>query len=539
MSPAAATAVLTLASILVFCCGVGGEEARPARVSPRAWAASHDAAQSAGQAPAQACPSAPAAAVHVTAAGGAPWAAAALAVLAAFAAGIAVGHWLNSTRAARLLAAQKAGTQATQTAGEDKAQQTEASTPPEVADAAAAAGKSDDEADAATSQAAPGSPSSPAASAAPAAAAALLLSPSSLAKIAQGEALASSQGGGGPSRWGIDMLEVEAAGQLVSTLMASLQLEPSQLSGGERVHLIQVVVQAWHTQQMRQHGHAVERCVLAPCRPGVKRIPPSAFILPLPVRALASLLPTTPAARLARRLGAEANVVRGEQRDISSGRAAHERARDAHALAAQRTQRFRALCSDTLTTGIAVMLLVAARRALTRGTLASLGAHCRAFPRTWGLWAAVQAGEAAACQLRAGGDAALAAALLLGAPWAVYRSGLLGDYHSMPVARLAVGLGVVCGAAGYAAVGRLGGDPGVWLLLWGAWTAAHVAASAAAHRVCRRSLAAAAAAAGGGGRAEAMFEEGLGWLPAAMWAGLGVALPVLTATLPFADLSFT
>lgn len=104
----------------------------------------------------------------------------------------------------------------------------------------------------------------------------------------------------------------------------------------------------------------------------------------------------------------------------------------------------------------------------------------------------------------------------------------------MPVTKLFVGLGLVCGLAGYLAVGRLGGHGGAWLAAWEAWVALHVAFSAAAHRMQRIQL---RAAQGGGGAAAAgaarMYEDGGGWLPAAMWVLLGAALPLLAGTLPF------
>jgi hypothetical protein len=210
----------------------------------------------------------------------------------------------------------------------------------------------------------------------------------------------------------------------------------------------------------------------------------------------------------------------------------------------QRTKKFRETCSDSLLTGVLVMVVVGACRVARLGTLRTLVAACRALPRAFTWWAAMHFGEAVLCWAVAAGHAVLGVAVLLGAPWLVYRSGLLSDYHSMPVTRLAGGLGLCCGAAGYLAIGGVGGDPRVWLVLWEVWTALHIAASSAAHRVCMWSIQASAEAGGGGGggggpggraaEAEKLYEDSLGWLPAAMWLGLGVMLPALTATLPFA-----
>lgn len=233
------------------------------------------------------------------------------------------------------------------------------------------------------------------------------------------------------------------------------------------------------------------------------------------------------------RLSFEANLLRGEHVDITAAHTTHKRVRDAHTLAAEHTRQFRAMCSDTLLSGVAVMVLVGWRQVVRRRTLVVLGLHCRSLPRrsrgSWGLWAAAQAAESVFCHASALGSALFGLAVLFAAPWALYRTGLLSDYHTMPVAKLVAGLGVVCGTAGYAAVGRIGGDPGTWLGLWIVWTALHIAASAAAHRICRR----ATLAAQQGGGPGAVYEAQLGWLPAAMWVGLGLVLPCLTATLPF------
>lgn len=67
---------------------------------------------------------------------------------------------------------------------------------------------------------------------------------------------------------------------------------------------------------------------------------------------------------------------------------------------------------------------------LSRGLLFSITSHC-ASPAAllggsrWGLWGAWRAAEALGCHVFALGDAVLGLAVLLGAPWLVYRSGLL------------------------------------------------------------------------------------------------------------------
>lgn len=117
----------------------------------------------------------------------------------------------------------------------------------------------------------------------------------------------------------------------------------------------------------------------------------------------------------------------------------------------------------------------------------------------------------------------------------------------MPVSKLFIGLGLICGTAGYAAVGKLGGSRPVWLAAWEAWVALHIAFSAAAHRMQRISLRAgqkpvagpltaggdAAATASAVEAAAGMYEDAGAWLPVAMWGLLGVALPLLAGILPF------
>lgn len=109
----------------------------------------------------------------------------------------------------------------------------------------------------------------------------------------------------------------------------------------------------------------------------------------------------------------------------------------------------------------------------------------------------------------------------------------------MPVSKLFIGLGLVCGTAGFLAVGKLGGSRGVWLATWEAWVALHIAFSAAAHRMHRISLRVQQGIPGGGGAAAAvdaagsMYDESGGWLSVAMWLLLGLVLPLLAGTLPF------
>jgi hypothetical protein len=101
----------------------------------------------------------------------------------------------------------------------------------------------------------------------------------------------------------------------------------------------------------------------------------------------------------------------------------------------------------------------------------------------------------------------------------------------MPVTKLFVGLGLICGLPGYLAVGKLGGNRNVWLAAWEAWVTLHIAFSTAAYRLKGISSKASSRQCTAG--AARMHENSSGWLEAAMWVLLGLALPVLAGTLPF------
>jgi hypothetical protein len=155
----------------------------------------------------------------------------------------------------------------------------------------------------------------------------------------------------------------------------------------------------------------------------------------------------------------------------------------------------------------------------------------------WRGWGSVRV---MSCYIFTAGDVLLGLLLLLAAPWAAYRTGALGGLLSgrdvaVPFTRLLIVLGLGCGTAGYFAVGKLGGDRQLWLVVWEAWVALQVAFAVVAHRIFRIS---ARAREGGGAAALAaaddMYERSFGWLYAVMWALVGVALPVAAGWLPFA-----
>ncbi len=82
--------------------------------------------------------------------------------------------------------------------------------------------------------------------------------------------------------------------------------------------------------------------------------------------------------------------------------------------------------------------------------------------------------ETLGCWSHATGDLLLAMTLILGIGWLVTRHSLLGSPHTMPLLKLLIGLGVLCGLAGSVAVSRLGGVAVRWWLAWEALIGAHL-----------------------------------------------------------------
>lgn len=226
-------------------------------------------------------------------------------------------------------------------------------------------------------------------------------------------------------------------------------------------------------------------------------------------------------------------MLRSQQLDVAASAAAHQRAKDAHQLSLERTAEFRRLCSDTLWLGLTVMAAAALYKVMQRGLLHGVGARCGVLggsSRSWGPWAAWRVAQMAGCYVLAIGDVMAGLAVLLAAPWLLYRTGFLSDYHTLPFTKLLVGLGLVCGAAGGMAVGKLGGSSMVWLAIWEGWVVMHVAFSAAAHGLNRIAL----QQAGSSGTPASIYEQPRGvWLPAAMWVVLGLAAPLAAGVLPF------
>ena len=94
--------------------------------------------------------------------------------------------------------------------------------------------------------------------------------------------------------------------------------------------------------------------------------------------------------------------------------------------------------------------------------------------------------------------------------------------------KLFVGLGLICGLAGYLAVGKLGGSRTVWLVGWETLVVMHIAFSAAAHYMQGISVKAT------GADVASMYGKSSNErLTAAMWLVLGLVLPYLIGTLTF------
>jgi len=263
----------------------------------------------------------------------------------------------------------------------------------------------------------------------------------------------------------------------------------------------------------------------------------------------------------AKRLGTEANKIQSERLDIAKHTAAHTIAKDAVTIARERTEEFKKTCSDSMVTGVFFMAVLGGYQAWQRGVFTPLFHRCGSLPRasSWGpfgLWGAYQSAEVALCYTSKLRDTFLGIFVLAAVPWVVYRTGLLNDYHRMPVAKVFIGLGLVCGTAGHVAISKVGGDGWTWFILWQFWTMLHVIMSTTAFRICQRDVAIAlqqmrvegsavsaekiflmhtgslnGGISGGDGRGSGTSK--VAWIATGLWLLSGIVLPALMATLPF------
>ncbi|KAG7670930.1 hypothetical protein Ndes2437A_g04564 [Nannochloris sp. 'desiccata'] len=267
----------------------------------------------------------------------------------------------------------------------------------------------------------------------------------------------------------------------------------------------------------------------------------------------------------AKRLGTEANKIQSDRLDVAKHTAAHVLAKDAVTLARERTEELKKTCSDSMMTGIVFMAVVGGYQAWQRGVFTPLFHRCGSLPRasSWGgpfgLLGAYKSAEVAVCYASSLSDTLLGIFVLAAVPYVVYRTGLLHDYHRMPIAKLFIGLGLVCGTAGHVAISKVGGDGRTWFVLWQFWTLLHVIMSTTAFRMCQRDVTVALHQIGaegsavsaekiyrlhtgglnvgigigiGGGASEGGTKKVL-WIAAGMWLLSGVVLPYLMATVPF------
>ena len=191
-------------------------------------------------------------------------------------------------------------------------------------------------------------------------------------------------------------------------------------------------------------------------------------------------------------------------------------------LKKEKIENFKKVCRDQMGLGICVMLLFGGYFAWERGVFTELVGKCGAFPAYdksfFGggfFWWAYRCSQVMWCYFSGFNNAVLGFSILLAAPYLAYQTNLLSDYQDLPMQKLFIGFGVLCGAAGSFAVGRIDGQPWLWLILWEIWTGSHLVLAMFAHRLCES------------------VEEEKGWRGVARtlltWIGLGFILPFLMA----------
>mmetsp|Transcript_16316 Transcript_16316/g.48923 ORF Transcript_16316/g.48923 Transcript_16316/m.48923 type:complete len:796 (-) Transcript_16316:334-2721(-) len=222
---------------------------------------------------------------------------------------------------------------------------------------------------------------------------------------------------------------------LVSTATARLGISLADMPAVERVQLISVAVAAWQTIQQRE------------------------------------------AQRTAAAQGDQANQLRGQHNRLVHSGLVDKQTRHGMAEAARGASALRAGLADCTFVGLALMSVALLYCGLKYGLLHVRLAACPspAVPSSVSVfrpWEALAPLQAAACWLFTIGDVLFGVVLLLTAAFLVLKTRLLaGGYAMFPLNKLLLGLGVACGAAGYFAVGKIGGRRETWLLMWWSWIA--------------------------------------------------------------------
>lgn len=229
------------------------------------------------------------------------------------------------------------------------------------------------------------------------------------------------------------------AAQLVSTVAARLGVSIGDLGPGDRVQLIGVAVGAWQTFQQRD------------------------------------------AHQVAAKQGAEANLLRNNHNRLVQSGLTDKQARYQAAEAVKGMAALQATLTDCIMTGltltVASLVYCGIRYGLLHVRIAACPAALPVAPVSmFRPWEALAPLQAVACWLFVIGDVLLGVLIVLGTAYVALKTRVLTGYHAMPLNRLVLGLGVACGSAGFIAVGKIGGDRSMWLLMWWAWIAVLVAA---------------------------------------------------------------
>lgn len=226
--------------------------------------------------------------------------------------------------------------------------------------------------------------------------------------------------------------------QLMSTLATQADVSIADLSAGDRVQLIGVAVSAWQTLQQRD------------------------------------------AHQVAALQGKEANSLRSTHNHLVFTGLTDKQARHQAAEAVRGKSALQATLTDCIMTGLALTVISLLYCGMRYGLLHVRIASCpSAMPLAaismFRPWEALAPLRAATCWLFVIGDVLLGVIMVLGTAYVALKTRVMTGHHALPLYRLVLGLGLLCGGAGFVSVGKIGGNRSTWLLMWWTWITVLVA----------------------------------------------------------------